>query len=139
MKKARDIMTDAAEVIGEKDTIVDAARKLKQYDIGALPICGADKSLKGMLTDRDIVVKVLAAGRDPAGVKASELEQGQPVTIDADDSVDEAMQTMMRHKIRRLPVIDGKALVGMISQADIARNVDETKSGEFLRTISSAP
>ncbi len=136
---ARDIMTGGVECIGENETVLDAARKLAQLDVGAMPICGEDDRLKGMLTDRDIVVKVLAEGRDPASVKAGELGvgDGKTITIGADDSIDEALATMSREKVRRLPVIDGKKLVGVISQADIARNIDEEKVGDLVEAISS--
>lgn len=138
-KKARDIMTGSAECVGEDETVLDAAKKLKQLDVGALPICGNDDRLKGMLTDRDIVVKVLAEGKDPASVKAGELGvgDGKTITIGADDSVDEALKTMSAEKVRRLPVIDGQRLVGIISQADIARNIDEDKVGDLVEAISS--
>ena len=137
--KARDIMTGGVECVGENETVLDAAKKLAQLDVGAMPICGEDGRLKGMVTDRDIVVKVLAAGQDPSSVKAGELGQGdgQTVTIGADDSVDEALETMKGAKVRRLPVIDGTELVGVISQADIARNIDETKVGDLVEAISS--
>jgi CBS domain-containing protein len=140
-KKARDIMTPDPECIGENDTVLDAAKRLAELDVGAMPICGEDDRLKGMLTDRDIVVKVLAQGKDPASVKAGELGvgDGQTVTIGADDSVDEALRTMTEHKVRRLPVIDGKRLVGIVSQADIATNVDEEKVGDLVEAISAAP
>jgi CBS domain-containing protein len=104
-------------------------------------ICGEDDRLKGMLTDRDIVVKALAQGKDPGSTKAGELGQGdsKTVTIGADDSIDEALRTLIDHKVRRLPVIDGKQLVGIISQADIATNVDEEKVGDLVEAISAAP
>ncbi len=82
-----------------------------------------------MLTDRDIVTKVVAQGRDPAPVKARELETGKPVTIGADDSIEEAMRTMAEHKVRRLPVIDGHKLIGMVSQADLAKALPKEKAG----------
>jgi CBS domain-containing protein len=135
-KKARDVMTPDAECIGENETILDAAKKLAELDVGAMPICGEDNRLKGMLTDRDIVVKVLAQGKDPSSTKPGELGDGKPVTIGADDSVEEALETMAQHKVRRLPVIDGHDLIGMVSQADLARNVDEEKIGEVLEAIS---
>ncbi|MDP9406292.1 MAG: CBS domain-containing protein, partial [Actinomycetota bacterium] len=120
-KTARDIMTGGTECAQVNETLVDAARKMRDLDVGALPICGDDNRLKGMLTDRDIVVKAIADGRDPSSIKVSELaDQGEVVTIGADDSVDEALATMKRYKVRRLPVIDGHDLVGMVSQADIA-------------------
>jgi CBS domain-containing protein len=135
--KARDIMTPGTECIGENDTVQEAAKRLAELDVGAMPICGEDERLKGMLTDRDIVVKVLAQGKEPADVRAGELAQGKPVTIGADDSVDEALQTMKEHGVRRLPVIDGHDLVGMVSQADVARNLDDEKVGDLVEAISA--
>jgi CBS domain-containing protein len=92
-----------------------------------------------MLTDRDIVVKVLAAGKDPANMAAGDMGEGKPVTIGADDSVDEALRTMIDHKVRRLPVIDGHDLIGIVSQADLATNLDEEKVGDLVEAISAAP
>jgi CBS domain-containing protein len=93
-----------------------------------------------MITDRDIVVKVLAQGKDPASVRAGELGagDGETVTIGADDPVSEAVRTMTDKKIRRLPVIDEYRLVGIVSQADIARNADEEMVGDLVRAISSS-
>ncbi len=138
-KTARDIMSPNPECIGEDESLVVAARKLKRLDVGALPICGNDNRLKGMLTDREIVVKVIAEGRDPETCKAGELAQGKPVTIGADDSVEEALRTMKEYKVRRLPVIDGHDLVGIVSQADIATNIDEAQVGALVESISAAP
>jgi CBS domain-containing protein len=138
-KKARDVMTGAAECVAEDESILDAAKRLAELDVGAMPICGQDERLKGMLTDRDIVVKVLAQGKDPAQTTAGELGEGKPVTIGADDSVDEALRTMTEHKVRRLPVIDGHELVGVVTQADIAVNLDEDDTGKLVEAISAAP
>ncbi len=140
-QKARDIMSPDVECIGENDTVLDAAKRLAELDVGAMPICGEDDRLKGMLTDRDIVVKVLAQGKDPASVRAGELGvgDGKTVTVGADDSIEEALRTMTEHKVRRLPVIDGKQLVGIISQADIATNLDEERVGDLVEAISAAP
>ncbi len=136
---ARDVMSPDCECVGENDTVADAAKRMSELDVGSMPICGEDDRLKGMLTDRDIVVKVIAQGRDPDEIKTGELAEGKPVTIGADDSVDEALETMAKHKIRRLPVIDGHDLVGIVSQGDVAKNVDETKVGDLVETISAAP
>jgi CBS domain-containing protein len=133
---ARDIMSGGVECVGEKETLEQAARKLKELDVGSLPICGEDNRLKGMLTDRDIVVKCLAEGGDPRSVTAGELGEGKPVTIGADDSIEQAIRTMQEHKVRRLPVIDGHELVGILSQADIARNYPEERVGELVEFIS---
>jgi CBS domain-containing protein len=138
-KTARDVMTGDAQCVGESDSILDAAKMLAEHDIGSMPICGEDDRLKGMLTDRDIVVKVLAQGKDPSRTTAGELGEGKPVTIGADDPIDEALRTMAEHKVRRLPVIDGQRLVGIVSQADIATNLDEKETGELVEAISAAP
>jgi CBS domain-containing protein len=139
-KKARDIMSGDCTCIGENDTVLDAAKLLKEKDVGAVPICGEDDRLKGMLTDRDIVVKVLAEGKDPSEVKAGELGQGdgKTVTVGADDSIDDALKTMSENQVRRLPVIDEQRCVGVIAQADIARNIDEEKVGDLVEAISQA-
>ena len=136
-KTARDVMSPDCECVGERDTVLDAAKRLADLGVGSMPICGEDDRLKGMLTDRDIVVKVLAQDRDPGQVTAGELGEGKPVTIGADDSITEAISTMAQHQVRRLPVIDGHRLVGIVSQADLARNVDEEQVGELVEAISS--
>jgi CBS domain-containing protein len=140
-KTARDIMTPDCRCVGENESVLDAARQLAELGVGAMPICGEDNRLKGMLTDRDIVVRVLAEGKDPASTKAGELGQGdgKTVTVGADDSIDEALRTMTEHKVRRLPVIDGHDCVGVISQADIATHIEEEKVGDLVEAISAAP
>jgi CBS domain-containing protein len=136
MTKARDLMTAGAECVGENETLVDAARKMRDLDVGMLPICGEDNRLKGVLTDRDIVVRCLAEGGDPTSALAGQFGQGKPVTIGADDSIEEALATMTKHQIRRLPVIDGHDLVGMLAQADIAQALPERATGETVQNIS---
>jgi CBS domain-containing protein len=132
-------MTGDAECAKTSDTLVDAARKMRDREVGALPICGEDDRLKGIITDRDIVVRCIAEGGDPSSMKVQELAKGTPVTIGADDSVEEALRTMKEHDVRRLPVIDGHELVGMLSQADVARNLPEGKVGELVEAISRGP
>jgi CBS domain-containing protein len=111
---------------------------MRDLDVGALPICGEDNRLKGMITDRDIVVRCVADGKDPDEVQVSEYAEGKPVTIGADDPVEEILRTMTEHGVRRLPVIDGHELIGMVSQADVARNLPEEKVGDLVEAISSA-
>src|SRR5687767_1844190 len=130
-KKARDVMTPDCECVGENDSIVDVAKQLTELDVGAMPICGEDDRLKGMITDRDIVVKVIAQGKDLESTTAGDLAEGKPVTIGADDSIEEALEVMRTRKIRRLPVIDGHDLVGIISQKDIATDLPEEKVGDL--------
>jgi CBS domain-containing protein len=136
-KKAREVMSGGVECVGERETALDAAKQLSQLDVGSMPICGEDNRLKGMLTDRDIVVRVLAEGKDPSSVTAGELGDGKPVTIGADDPVDEALHTMAEHRVRRLPVIDGHDLVGVVSIADLAGAVEDDKVGDLVEAISA--
>ena len=137
MKTAREIMTADTTCVGESETLLDAAKKLRDLDVGALPICGEDNRLKGMLTDRDIVVRCLAEGGDPSSTTAGALAAGKPYTIGADDPVEEILRTMTQYKVRRLPVIDGHDLVGIVSQGDVARNLPEEKVGDLVEAISS--
>jgi CBS domain-containing protein len=136
MTSARDIMTEGTEYLKEDTTVAAAAGQLAESNIGAVPICDASGHLRGVLSDRDIVVEVVARGKDPRSVKVIDLVDGEAVTIGADDSVDEAIETMQKHKVRRLPVIDGEKLVGMISQADIARACPPDRVGELVSAIS---
>jgi CBS domain-containing protein len=136
-KVARDVMTPNPQCIRENETLLAAAQKLAELNVGSMPICGEDNRLKGMLTDRDIVVKALAKGQDPGSTTAGALAEGKPFTIGADDSLREVLQTMAKYKVRRLPVIDGHDLVGIIALADIARNVDDETSGDLLEAISA--
>jgi len=139
-KVARDVMTPNVDCIGENETLLDAARMMADRGYGAMPICGEDNRLKGMLTDRDIVVKALAMGKDPASTRAGELGEGKPITIGADDSLEEILQAMAKYKIRRLPVIDGHDLVGIVAVADVARELgDDRAKGDLIQTISEGP
>ncbi len=139
MTTARDIMTGDATCASVNDTLVDAARKMKELDVGALPICGEDNRLAGMVTDRDIVVRCIADGGDPSSTKVSDLAEGKPVTIGADDPVGEILRTMKQYGVRRLPVIDGHELIGMVSQADVAKNLPDENVADLVETISEAP
>ena len=140
MTKARDLMTPNPTWVETDVTVAAAAKVMAQADIGAVPVCNGEGRLQGMVTDRDIVVKVLATGKDPGTTKVADLaDQGEVVTIGADDSVEEALRTMKEHAVRRLPVIDGTDLVGMVSQADVARALGDKQVGDLVDAISSAP
>jgi len=139
MAKAREMMHPGAECIGENDTLAEAARRMRDMNIGSMPICGEDQRLQGIITDRDIVVRCVAEGRDPASVTAGELADGTPVWVDASADHEEVVRLLTQHKIRRLPVIDDHRLVGMISEADVARHLPEKEVTEFARAIYSAP
>ncbi|HEX6390088.1 MAG TPA: CBS domain-containing protein [Solirubrobacteraceae bacterium] len=141
MTKVREIMSESVDFISEDDTARDVARKLAENDIGAAPICGSDGRLKGVVTDRDLVVNVLAEGKDPETVTAGQLGQGdsQTVTIGADDDVEEAAQTMQDKGVRRLPVIDGNKVVGILSLADLADANKDQLAGETQDQLASQP
>jgi CBS domain-containing protein len=136
MTTAQEIMTSDTRCVGENQNLVEAARMLRDLNVGALPICGEDNRLKGMVTDRDIVIKCIAEGGDPQQTTAGALAAGKPVTVGADDDIEVALHTMAQHKVRRLPVIDGHDPVGIISQADIARHLPEEKIGDLLEAVS---
>jgi CBS domain-containing protein len=139
MTTARDIMTAGATYCPADTTAAEAAAMMAQHDIGALPVCDADGRLIGVVTDRDLALKVVAEDRDPLATRVGDLTDGsEVVTIGADDSVEEAIRTMKDHAVRRLPVIDGTDVVGMLSQADIARSMPDAKIGALVDAISSA-
>src|SRR3954467_4305504 len=137
MTTARDIMTPGAEWLQQAVTGGEAAQKLASEELGAMPICDGDGHLQGMITDRDIVVKVIAAGLDPQSTTVGQLaDQPEVVTIGADDPAEEVIRTMKGHGVRRLPVIDGRNLIGMVSQADVARALPDAKVGDLVDAIS---
>ncbi|WP_426185259.1 CBS domain-containing protein [Microbacterium sp. TWP3-1-2b2] len=129
-------MTPAPRCIGENDSLSIAAALMSELDVGALPICGEDRKLKGMLTDRDIVVRAVAEGLDTETTPSRALAQGKPVTVQASDDIRIALEKMQEHQIRRLPVIDDHLLVGIISQADVARSLAPEATGVTVESIS---
>lgn len=134
--RASDIMSKDVTVIREDETMREAAERLANDDIGVLPITDASKMLKGILTDRDIVVHVIARGKDIDNTRARELEQGEIVTLRPNDSIQHACDLMAQHKVRRLPVVDQGRIVGMVSQADVAKSISPEQAGRMLTSIS---
>jgi CBS domain-containing protein len=140
MSKARDIMHIGAECIGENGTLSRAAEMMRSLHVGALPICGEDGRLHGVITDRDIVVRGIAEGYDPDVATAGDFAQGTPVWVDADADTDEVVEIMVEAGIRRLPVLEDHRLVGMISEADLAQTLPDDQLKRFSEAIySSAP
>lgn len=135
MAKARDVMHMGAECINEDESLLTAAQMMRDLNVGSLPICGNDDKLHGIITDRDIVVRCIAEGRNPADARARELAQGTVQYVDADADVDDVLQTMERNQIRRVPVVERRRLVGMISEVDLARNLSEHQLAEFVESI----
>jgi CBS domain-containing protein len=136
MTSAREIMTPGAECANEGDTLLQAAQRMAELNVGALPICSSEKRLIGVITDRDIVIHGLAAGKDPSKATVTEFAQGEAVTIGADDDAEEILRTMSRHQVRRLPVIDGHQLVGVVALADVAKALPDAKVGDLLGALS---
>ncbi len=136
MATARDIMTPDPAFVRSGETVHTAAERMAELGVGALPVCGEDGRLKGMVTDRDIVVKVIAGHRDPRSIDAGELAQGEAVTVGADDDVEEILATMTNHQVRRLPVIDGHDLVGVVALADVARALPDPEVGDLVHALS---
>ncbi len=137
MTTARDIMNPGVTCIGEHETLSAAAQHMRERDIGALPICGDDDRLHGMLTDRDIVVKGLAAGLDPNTTTAGELARDSVYYVDTSASIQEMLNVMEEHQVRRLPVVEEHRLVGIVTEADIARHLPEHAIVQFVKAICS--
>ncbi|MFI8928517.1 CBS domain-containing protein [Streptomyces sp. NPDC053474] len=135
MTTAADIMHRGAQWIPAHETLDRAAQLMRQLDVGALPISDENERLCGILTDRDIVVRCVAMGHDPAKVTAGELAQGTPRWIASDADVDAVLEEMQGHQIRRLPVIDNKRLVGMISEADLAKHLTEEQLAAWCESV----
>ncbi|ADP81784.1 CBS domain-containing protein [Pseudofrankia inefficax] len=141
MTTARDIMHRDATCIGSTQTLLDAARKMRDLGVGALPICGEDDRLQGIITDRDIVIRCLASGGDPGTTPASALAQGTPLYVDADANLDQVLARMSEKRVKRVPVIDNHRLVGMISEADLAScgRLSESQLGQLVEAVKSGP
>ena len=132
----RDVMTSNPCTIDADKSVAYAAKMMRDEDVGLAPIVEGDK-LIGMLTDRDIAIRVVADGKDPDQVKVREVASKQVVTIDPQQDLDEALRIMAKHQVRRLPVVeeDGK-LVGVVAQADVAREGDDKQTGALVEEIS---
>ncbi|MGW0189796.1 CBS domain-containing protein [Streptomyces sp. NPDC003362] len=135
MTTAGDIMHRGAQWIPAHETLDRAAQLMRELGVGALPISDENERMCGILTDRDIVVGCVAMGHDPSKVTAGEMAQGTPRWIDANADIRDALQEMEDHQIRRLPVIENKRLVGMISEADLVRNLPENQIAEWAEQV----
>ncbi|MHA6510910.1 CBS domain-containing protein [Tessaracoccus sp. Z1128] len=135
MKTARDIMTTPAETLAPTATLTEAARQLRDLNVGSLPILDGDH-LAGVVTDRDIVVRGIAEGLDPSSATVAEVATGDVVTVDVDDDAEKVAGIMGQRQVRRVPVVDGGRLVGVIAQADVARDLDARTTGDVVEDIS---
>lgn len=132
----RDVMTANPSTVEPNSSVVDAARIMKQADTGVVPVTEGGR-LTGMVTDRDIAIRVVAEGKDPESTRVGEIASTDVVSVDPQQDLDEALRLMAQHKVRRLPVIeeDGR-LVGVLAQADVAREGDDTRTGQVVEEIS---
>ncbi|MEV6354332.1 CBS domain-containing protein [Streptomyces hydrogenans] len=138
MTTAKDIMHPGARWIPEHETLDRAAQMMRDLNVGALPVADADERLCGIVTDRDIVVRCVAMGHDPAKVTCGAIVQGTPRWIDAGADVGAVLEEMQSHQIRRLPVIENKRLVGMISEADLAQRLSDEQLKGFCASVYAA-
>jgi len=136
-KKINDVMTKSPQTIGRDASVVDAARVMRDADTGIVPIVDGERLLAA-ITDRDVTVRIVADGGDPNATRAFDVASRELVTVDPQQSLDEALRLMAEHKVRRLPVCeeDGK-LVGIVAQADVARHANDERTGEVVERISS--
>jgi CBS domain-containing protein len=135
-KSISELMTRDPRTVTTDSTVAEAARTMRDVDAGVIPIVEGER-LVGVVTDRDIAVRVVAEGKDPQTTKVTEIASKDLVTIDPQQDLDEALRLMAQHQVRRLPVVeeDGK-LIGIVAQADVASHADEKRTGEVVEKIS---
>jgi CBS domain-containing protein len=132
----RDVMTSNPCTIDADKSVAYAAKMMREEDVGIAPIVEAER-LVGMLTDRDIAIRVVAEGKDPEQVKAKDVASSKLITVNPQQDLDEALRIMAKHQVRRLPVVEeGGRLVGIVAQADIAREGDDAATGRLVEEIS---
>lgn len=134
-KSVKDAMTADPCTIDADRPVAYAAKMMKQEDVGLAPVVEEGRLL-GTLTDRDITVRVVAEGRDPESTPVREVASTDVVTVEPTQDLDDALKLMAKHQVRRLPVVEGDRLVGVLAQADVARQSDDAKTGEVVEQIS---
>jgi CBS domain-containing protein len=136
-KSVRNAMTESPRSIGATESVVDAARLMRDEHIGSLPITDGEQ-LVGMITDRDITTRVVAEAADPKTTSVGDVYSQDLVSVEPDQDLEEAVQLMSRHQVRRLPVVEDGRLVGIVAQADIALALteNEQRTGELVEAIS---
>jgi CBS domain-containing protein len=135
-KSIRDAMTSNPSGVEMSTSVAEAARLMKTEDVGSLPVLEGER-LVGMVTDRDIVIRVVAEGKDPQSSTVGDVASRDLVTVDPQQNLDEALRLMAQHQVRRLPVVeeDGR-LVGILAQADVATSGEDAKTGQVVEEIS---
>jgi CBS domain-containing protein len=135
-KTVREAMTADPLVVQRWTAAQFAARLMEREDVGSLPVVEENGNLVGIVTDRDIALRVVAAARDPKKTQVGEILTEHPVVVLPDDPLADALELMASHQVRRLPVVDDKQLVGMLAQADVAQEAKDKKAGQALEAIS---
>ncbi|WP_431947692.1 CBS domain-containing protein [Actinacidiphila sp. bgisy167] len=135
MTTAKEIMHPGARAIPATETLDRAAQLMRELNVGALPVHDANDRMCGIITDRDIVTKCVAAGRDPSKVTCGDLCEGTPRWIDAEADVSDVLTEMESHRIKRLPVVENKKLIGIITEADLARHLSDEQVAEFVEKV----
>jgi CBS domain-containing protein len=135
MTTAREVMTTGAQCIKEDQTLAEAARMMRDMDVGSLPICGNDQKLHGMLTDRDIVIRCIAEGGDCTTRRAGEFADGTLHWVSADADIDDALAIMSEHQVKRIPVLEDHRLVGMISETDLTKKIDSDRLADVVTDV----
>jgi CBS domain-containing protein len=135
VKKIREVMTPAPETIQADRPASEAAKKMKEADAGMIPVMD-NGNLLGTVTDRDIALRVVAEGKDPQSTTVGEIASKDVVTVQPDESLDDALQKMAKHQVRRLPVVENGRLIGVVAQADVAREGSEQAVGHVVEEIS---
>ena len=135
MGQVRDVMTSNPTTCEPSATLVDAAKVIALEDVGSVPIVENGR-LVGIVTDRDIIVRAVAEGRDVTSTTVKDVASKDLVTVTPDEDLDRALQLMGQRQVRRIPVVESDQVVGIVSQADVARAVDEEKTGEVVQQIS---
>ena len=135
MEQVRDVMTKNPTSCDPSSTTVEAAKIMASEDVGSVPVA-KDGRLLGIVTDRDLVVRVLAEGRDPTSTTIGEIASSDLETVSPDDDLNTALRKMAGNKVRRLPVVEGDELVGIVAQADVARQGDDSETGQVVEEIS---
>jgi CBS domain-containing protein len=133
-KSVRDAMTEDPHSIGASASVVEAARLMREQHIGSLPVT-EDERLVGMITDRDITTRVVAESAVPATTSVGDVHSRDLISVEPNNDLEEALQLMVRHRVRRLPVVENGRLVGMVAQADIALK-DNERTGQLVGAIS---
>jgi CBS domain-containing protein len=134
-KNVKDVMTSNPTTVQSDATVVEAARIMRDQDTGIVPVVENDR-LVGTVTDRDITVRVVAEGRDPESTTVREIASTDVVSVEPQQDLSEAVRLMAEHQVRRLPVVENDRVVGIVAQADVAREADDAQTGELVEEIS---